>query len=55
MSNRKERLFAKVTFPDGKLLKIYRVISAEEFKMLIKLVNQGDLSFSNTAQAISAN
>lgn len=52
--NRTERLFASVTYPDGKVLKIYQVITADELKKLVKMVEQGRLAFSNIAQAISA-
>ncbi|MBB5439623.1 hypothetical protein HDC92_003316 [Pedobacter sp. AK017] len=52
---RKEKLFASVSYPDGKMLKVYQVISAEELKKLAKMVELDKFAFSNIAQAISAN
>lgn len=54
-NERTEKLFASVNYPDGKVLKVYQVISAEELKKLAKMVQKGQLTFSNTVQAISAN
>ncbi|MBB5441070.1 hypothetical protein HDC92_004775 [Pedobacter sp. AK017] len=52
---RKEKLFASVSYPDGKMLKVYQVISADELKKLAKMVEQDKFAFSNIAQAISVN
>ena len=52
---RTEKLFASVSYPDGKMLKVYQVISADELKKLAKMVEQDRFAFSNIAQAISAN
>jgi len=52
---RTEKLFASVSYPDGKVLKVYQVISADELKKLAKMVELDKFTFSNTAQAISAN
>ena len=52
---RTEKLFASVSYPDGKMLKVYQVISADELKKLAKMVELDKFAFSNVAQAISAN